>query len=83
MLKWFLRDDVEADQSNIGPLESEDSDTGGVDIEGYLPEIVLSMNKLDLSSNISDGDSEASKGRAWASFKGPRPGSRDTHSIIR
>ncbi len=66
MLKRLLRDDVEADQSNIGPLESEDSDAGGVEIQGYLPETVLSMNKLDLRSNISDGDSEASKGGGQA-----------------
>ncbi len=62
MLERLLRDDIEADQSNIGPLESEDSEARGVEIQGYLPETVLSMNKLDPSCNISDGDSDVSMG---------------------
>ncbi len=81
MLERLLRDDIEADQSNIDPLKSEDSDAGGVEIQSYLPEVVLSSNKLGPSNNISDGDSDASVG-AWTSPRGPRPGSRDTHSII-
>ncbi len=62
VLKQLLRDDTEADQSNISPLENEDSDAGGVEIQGYLLETVLSMNKLDPSTNISDRDSDASMG---------------------
>ncbi len=57
MLERLLRDEIKADQSNIGPL---DSDAGGVEILSYLPETVLIMNKLDPSSNISDGDSDTS-----------------------
>ncbi len=34
----------EADQNSIDALESEDCDAGGVDIQGYLPETVLSIN---------------------------------------
>ena len=52
MLKRLLRDDVEADHTNIGPQESLDA--GGVEIPGYLPETLLSMHKLDCSSNISN-----------------------------
>ena len=44
MLERFLRDDIEAHQKDIDLLESEDSDAGGVEIQGYLPETVLSIN---------------------------------------
>ena len=57
---------IEADQSNIGPLESEDSDTGGVKIQGYVQETVPNMIKLDPNSNISEGDSDASVGGGQA-----------------
>ncbi len=60
MLERLLREDTEADQSDIDPLESKDSDAGGVEIQGYLPESVMSINKLDPISNISYGDSDAS-----------------------
>ncbi len=62
VLEQFLRDDIEANQSNIGPLESEESDAEGVEIQGYLLQTVLSVNKLDRNSNIWDGDSDASIG---------------------
>ncbi len=61
MLEILLSDDFEADQ-NIDALETEDSDAGGVEIQGYLPETVLSMNKLHPNSNICDGNSDASVG---------------------
>ncbi len=66
MLERFLRDDIEAHQKDIDLLESEDSDAGGVEIQGYLPETVLSMNKLDSRSNINDGDSDVSMGGGQA-----------------
>ncbi len=66
MLGRLLRDDIEAHHSNIDPLESEYSDTGGVEIQCYLPETVLSKNKLDSSSNISDGDIDACMGGGQA-----------------
>ncbi len=47
-------------------LESEDSDAGSVEVQGYLSETVLSKNILDPSSNISDGDSDASMGGGQA-----------------
>ena len=43
-MERLLRDDIKADQSNIDTLESEDSDAGGAEIQGYLPEVVLCMN---------------------------------------
>ncbi len=36
----------EADQSDIDALESEDSDAGAVEIQGYLPEALQSMHEL-------------------------------------
>ena len=42
MLKRLLSVLFEADQNSIGPLESEDCDVGGLEIQGYLPESVLS-----------------------------------------
>ena len=60
MLERLLREDIEADQSDIDLLVSEDSDAGGVEIQGYLPESVMSKNKRDPSSNISYGDNDAS-----------------------
>ncbi len=66
-MERLLRDeDIEADQSKRETICSEDSDAGGVEIQDYLPETVLSMSKLDPSSNISDGDSDASMGGGQA-----------------
>ncbi len=65
MLERLLSNDYEADQSDIDPLESEDSDTGDVEIHGYLQEAMLSMNELNPSSSISHGDSDASVGEGW------------------
>ena len=62
----MLTDDIEGDQSNMYPLESEDSDAGGVEIQAYNLEVVLSMNKLGLNSNIIDGNSDASVGGGQA-----------------
>ncbi len=55
MLEQLLSICFEAGQNSIDALESEDSDAGGVDIQGYLSKTVLQTNKLDPSSDISDG----------------------------
>ncbi len=57
MLEQLLSILFEANQNIIDTLESEDCDA-----EDYLPETVLSMNKLDSSSNNVDGDIDASVG---------------------
>ena len=59
MLERLLSDDFEADQSNKDALEREGRGAGGIEIQCYFPEAVLSMNKLDFSSNISVGDGDA------------------------
>ncbi len=41
-------------------LESQDSDSRGVIIQGYLPEAVLSNNKLHPNSGICYGDCNSS-----------------------
>ncbi len=51
-LERLLSDDFEADQSDIDALESEDSDAGGVEIQGYLPEALQSLNELYPSSSV-------------------------------
>ncbi len=61
-MKRLLWNDIEAPQSDIDPLESKDSDAGGVEIQGYIPESLLIMNKFGSSSKISDGDSDACMG---------------------
>ncbi len=44
----MLSDDFEADQSDIDALESEDSNTGAVEIQGYIPDALQSMNEFIL-----------------------------------
>ncbi len=60
MLERLLSVCFEADQNGIDSLKSEDCDAGGVEIQGYLPETVLTINKLDRSIYISNGDIDAS-----------------------
>ncbi len=43
-------------------LESEDSNARAVEIQGYLPEALESMNEFYPSSSVSDRDSDASEG---------------------
>ncbi len=51
-LERSLCDDFEADQSDIDILESEDSDDGAVEVQGYLPEALQSLNELYPSSSV-------------------------------
>lgn len=46
-------------EAQTDALENENSDAGRIEIQGYLPETVLSLNELDPSSNITDGDIDA------------------------
>ncbi len=39
VLERMLSDDFETAQSNIDTLDSEDSDAGAVEIQGYLPRL--------------------------------------------
>ncbi len=59
----MLSDDFEADQSDTDDaLESEDSDAGAVEIQGYLPEALQSMHEFYPSSSVSNGDNSVSEG---------------------
>ncbi len=55
-------DDLEADQSDMDVLKSEDSDAGAVEIQGYLPEALQSIHEFYPSSSVSDGNRDTSEG---------------------